>query len=163
MPFWKFCCLESFAAVRDVTCCHGVMCLCPQGLPEPPSSHILGRWCWRRWDLGPGTSSWLWFCRGHIRFPELVGGSLFGVPLVGLWVSPEQPEGRDGGCQCCEKASAVGELGPEGRTVLCQAVCVLRDSCCNMFSYFYFICGGNYVLCGISIFWFSQRKEGLCL
>lgn len=119
-----------------------VSCACALGIclsPLPPKSLGGGAGAGGTLALGPAAGSG--FVKAYIRFPKLVGGSLFGVLLVGLWVSPEQPEGRDGGCQCCKKASAVGELGPEGRTVLCQAVCVLRDSCCNTFSYFYFICG----------------------
>lgn len=129
-----------------------VLGLCLSPLPPAPPSVVLA------WGgtLALGSAAGSGFVEARIQFPGLVGGCPRHPPSIGAL-------GRRLLSAGIQKASAVGEQGPEGRTVLYELchLCV-RDSCHIMFSYFSFIYGENYVLCGISMLWFSQREWGLC-
>lgn len=95
VPLWKFHCLEPFTPVRDVTSYHSVLCSWPSGFclsPFPPTPRVvlaLGG------TLALGAAAGSDFVEAHIQFPGQVGGCSQHPPSLGLWVSPEHPEGRD--------------------------------------------------------------------
>lgn len=70
--------LSGMSPAVTVSCAHG-----PWALPEPPSSDSLGCGAGTGRDLGPGTSSWLWFCRGTHQVLRAGGWVLMTPSLSG--------------------------------------------------------------------------------